>query len=122
MEAIPGLGAPSPQLAGTWGRDLKLFPHSNMLMNGGSFYNALHIMLTEFGGQVAFLSSGPGTLTTTLSFNEVTALVSPTGDGWRAARERTAALAGTQLAAHGWAGLARPSLGLGGTSLRILPA
>lgn len=71
---------------------------------------------------MAFLSSRPGTLTTMLRFKEVAALKNPSGDGWRAALEQTAALAGTQLAAHGWATLARPPLGLGDTSQRILPA
>lgn len=55
-------------------------------MNGGDFYNAIHVTLSEFGGNPAFLSSSPGTLTTMLSSRELTALGNPLGDGWRAAR------------------------------------
>lgn len=30
-------------------------PHSSTVMNGGDFYNAIHVMLSEFGGNPAGL-------------------------------------------------------------------
>lgn len=62
---------------------MKLFPPSCMVMNGAYFYSATHVMLSEFGGKPAFLSSRPGTLTAMLSVKELTALENALGDGWR---------------------------------------
>lgn len=55
-------------------------------MNGGDCYNAVPVTLSEFGDNLAFLSSSPGTLTTMLSSKELTVQGNPLGDGRRAAR------------------------------------